>query len=79
MTWIGIATALFLYFFSLDSTDDYAGWIPATVATQIPAYLALGSAEPNRPLRRGSSSSSRSLHELVDCATDSAAMARDTA
>ncbi|MEO7730895.1 MAG: hypothetical protein ABIY55_07990 [Kofleriaceae bacterium] len=53
IAWLGLSTGLFLYFFSLDLTDDYAGWIIAIVIAQIPPYLALVTARAGRPLGTG--------------------------
>jgi hypothetical protein len=51
--WVGVATGMFLYLSDLDATDDYAGWIIAMVVLQIPAYLAVVTAAPDRPFGRG--------------------------
>ena len=44
--WLCLAGAGFLALFQLDATDDFAGWIPVTVAVQVPAFLALYPAPP---------------------------------
>ncbi|HSK04449.1 MAG TPA: hypothetical protein VK932_24510 [Kofleriaceae bacterium] len=39
--WLCAAGAAFLALFDLAATDDYAGWVPAIVALQVPAIVAL--------------------------------------
>jgi hypothetical protein len=39
--WLCVAGAAFVALFDHHATDDYAGWVPATVAVQVPAILAI--------------------------------------
>jgi hypothetical protein len=39
--WLCAAGAAFAALFDIDSTDDYAGWVFAVVAVQLPAIVAL--------------------------------------
>lgn len=47
--WLCAAGAAFLALLERDATDDYAGWIPAVVALQLPALFALASGASGTP------------------------------
>jgi len=53
IAWLGLSTGMFLYFLGVDATDDYAGWIVAVVAVQVPPYTAIVTARAGQPLGTG--------------------------
>jgi hypothetical protein len=53
IVWLAACGTAFLVLFDHASTDDYAGWVIAMAATEVPPFIALATATHDQPLGTG--------------------------